>query len=143
MCLMQISDILYEVMLLFGQNMSHCVMSQTVLNGMAVKSHDKPMRHTKRNEVFLRLFHNHWSHKYSVCILYIKQMSVILAAFVPNCQVKSPFLTQSYLSPICRCRYINTHVCIRILVCVSSYTQPFVMNLRMVAGRPVSISASV
>lgn len=83
MCLMQISDILYEVMLFFGQNMSHCVMSQTVLNGITVTGHDKPMRHTKRNEVFLRLFCNHWSRKYPVLILHFKQISVILAAFLP------------------------------------------------------------
>lgn len=62
MCLMQISDILYEVMLFFGQNMSHCVMSQTVLNGITVTNPDRPLRHTKRNEVFLRLFCNHWIH---------------------------------------------------------------------------------
>lgn len=66
MCLMQISDILYEVVLLFGQNVSHCVMSQSVLNGITVTSHDKPMRQTKRNEVFLRLFRNRWNHNYSV-----------------------------------------------------------------------------
>lgn len=52
MCLMQISDILYEVMLFLGQNLSHCVMSQTVLNGTTVRGHDKPMGHTEKNEVF-------------------------------------------------------------------------------------------
>lgn len=43
---MQISDILYKAMLFFGQNMSHCIMSQSVLNGTTVTGHDKPMRHT-------------------------------------------------------------------------------------------------
>lgn len=43
--LMQISDISYEVMLFFGQNMSHCVMSQTLPDGTTVAGHDKPMRH--------------------------------------------------------------------------------------------------
>lgn len=53
-------------MLLFGQNMSHSVMSQTVLNTVMVTSHDKPMRHTKRNEVFLRLFPKCWNNEYPV-----------------------------------------------------------------------------
>jgi len=58
-------------MLGFGQNMSHCVMSQTVLNGIAVTSHDKTMRHVKRNEAFFRLFCNDWNHNYPVWILCI------------------------------------------------------------------------
>lgn len=96
-------------MLLFGQNMSHSVMSQTVLNTVIVTSHDKPMRHTKRNEVFLRLFPNCWNNEYPVWILYIKWMNVTLAVFVPSCQVKSPF-THNCSLYICRYRqFKHTH----------------------------------
>lgn len=53
-------------MLLSGQNMSHCVRSQNVLNIITVASHDKPMKHIKRHEVFLRLFPSHCNHEHPV-----------------------------------------------------------------------------
>lgn len=67
-------------------------------------------------------------------------MSVILAAFVLNSQVKSPFFTQNYPSCICRYRYINTHVYINFGLCNLLYVA-FCSNLSVVARCSHSVPA--